>query len=344
MTPSTPLKTSALSVASALLLAACNQAQSQPPQPIRIDGSSTVYPITQAVVEEFQEHSQTKERNAKTPVQISVDISGTSGGFRKFCRGETQISGASRPISQEEIVACRESKVPYLEIPVAFDALTVVVNPQNNWMDSITLEELKTLWHPNAEGQIRNWNQIRPSLPDRPINLFGADVDSGTYDYFNEAVMAEIKISRKDYVGNEDDNLTVQAVSQDVNALGYFGLAYYEQNQHRLKALAIDNGNGAILPSRETVADATYQPLGRPLFIYVNLAMAQKNPKLQEFIRFYLDNGERIAEKIGYIPLPEEAYELGKVILYKGEVGTVFGGKSQFDLTLPDMLRQPAKF
>ncbi|WP_017303652.1 PstS family phosphate ABC transporter substrate-binding protein [Spirulina subsalsa] len=338
------LKTSALSVASALLLAACNQAQSQTPQPIRIDGSSTVYPITQAVVEEFQAQSQTKEQGTKPPAQITVEISGTSGGFRKFCRGETQISGASRPINQEEIVACRDNKVPYLEIPVAFDALTVVVNPQNNWIDSITLQELKTLWHPNAEGQIRNWNQIRSSLPDRPINLFGADVDSGTYDYFNEAVMAEIKVSRKDYVGNEDDNLTVQAVSQDVNAMGYFGLAYYEQNQHRLKALAIDNGKGEVLPSRETVADATYQPLGRPLFIYVNLAMAQKNPALQDFIQFYLDNGERIAEKIGYIPLPEEAYELGKIILYKGEVGTVFGGKSQFDLTLPDMLRQPAKF
>jgi phosphate transport system substrate-binding protein len=227
---------------------------------------------------------------------------------------------------------------------VAFDALTVVVNQENNWIDSITLEELKKMWEPAAEGKITNWNQIRPEFPNKPLNLFGAGQDSGTFDYFTEAVVGKSGASRKDYVASEDDNTLVQGVSQDPNALGYFGLAYYEQNPQKLKALGIDSGKGAILPSRETVVNSQYQPLARPLFIYVNAEKAQKSRALQEFVEYYLDNAESIVKEVGYIPLTDEHYHLATVTFFNGEVGTVFGGQSQFDVTLAELLRQKAKF
>jgi phosphate transport system substrate-binding protein len=227
---------------------------------------------------------------------------------------------------------------------VAFDALTVVVNQENNWIDSITLEELKKMWEPAAEGKITNWNQIRPEFPNKPLNLFGAGQDSGTFDYFTEAVVGKSGASRKDYVASEDDNTLVQGVSQAPNALGYFGLAYYEQNPQKLKALGIDSGKGVVLPSRETVVNSQYQPLARPLFIYVNGEKAQKSRALQEFVEYYLDNAESIVKEVGYIPLTDEHYHLAKVTFFNGEVGTVFGGQSQFDVTLAELLRQKAKF
>jgi len=266
--------------------------------------------------------------------EVSVKFSGTSGGFREFCAGKTDISNASRPIQADEMSLCNRYGVRYIELPVAFDALTVVVNQENNWIDSITLEELKKMWEPAAEGKITNWNQIRPEFPNKPLNLFGAGQDSGTFDYFTEAVVGKSGASRKDYVASEDDNTLVQGVSQDPNALGYFGLAYYEQNPQKLKALGIDSGKGAIVPSRETVVNSQYQPLARPLFIYVNGEKAQKSRALQEFVEYYLDNAESIVKEVGYIPLTDEHYHLATVTFFNGEVGTVFGGQSQFDVTL----------
>jgi phosphate transport system substrate-binding protein len=276
--------------------------------------------------------------------EVSVKFSGTSGGFREFCAGKTDISNASRPIQADEMSLCNRYGVRYIELPVAFDALTVVVNQENNWIDSITLEELKKMWEPAAEGKITNWNQIRPEFPNKPLNLFGAGQDSGTFDYFTEAVVGKSGASRKDYVASEDDNTLVQGVSQDPNALGYFGLAYYEQNPQKLKALGIDSGKGAIVPSRETVVNSQYQPLARPLFIYVNAEKAQKSRALQEFVEYYLDNAESIVKEVGYIPLTDEHYHLATVTFFNGEVGTVFGGQSQFDVTLAELLRQKAKF
>ena len=304
---------------------------------IAIDGSSTVYPITQKIVEEYQ-------TSQKKPVNIEVEFSGTGGGFDKFCRGETDINNASRPIQLEEMEVCNNSEVRYIELPVAFDALTVVVNPKNDWLDSITLEELAQIWSPDAEGKIISWNQIRPNFPNQPLNLYAPGQDSGTFDYFTEAVVGEAGASRTDYTASEDDDVLVQGVSQDSNALGYFGLAYYEQRADEMKAIAVDNGNGAVLPSIETVEQAQYQPLSRPLFIYVNIASAQKNQSLKQFIDFYLDQAPELVSEVGYVPLPEEAYHIDKVTFNKGEVGTVFEGQSQFNLTIPELLRKQARF
>jgi phosphate transport system substrate-binding protein len=326
-----------LSLGSVLLLTACSQANSQEPQSIKIDGSSTVYPITAAIVEEYN-------AQAKSPAQASIDFSGTGGGFRKFCAGETDISNASRPIQQDEMEACRQAGIRYIELPVAFDALVVVVNAKNDWVESLTTEELKTIWEPSAEQKITRWQQIRADFPDAPLTLYGPGEDSGTFDYFTEAITGEASVSRRDYVASEDDTILVTGIAQDPNALGYFGLSYYEQNQNQLKALAIDSGKGAIIPSRQAVENAEYQPLARPLFIYVNAAAAQKNPTLEQFIKFYLDRAPEIVSDIGYIPLTEEAYHINWVTFHNGEVGTVFEGKSQFDVTLPELLRKRAEF
>jgi phosphate transport system substrate-binding protein len=225
-----PLDVTRLIVSSlgTVLLASCNATTSQEVQPIKIDGSSTVYPITKAVADAYKS-------NKEQAVDITVDFSGTGGGFRKFCAGETDIQDASRPIQTKEMEACREAGVAYIEMPVAFDALTVVVNPKNNWLDSLTIEELQKIWEPAAEGKITRWNQVREDFPDQPLNLFGPGADSGTFDYFTEAVMGEANVSRKDYVASEDDDILVQGVSQDPNALGYFGLAYYEQRAKDMK-------------------------------------------------------------------------------------------------------------
>jgi phosphate transport system substrate-binding protein len=310
---------------------------SQEKQSIKIDGSSTVYPITQKVVEQYQ-------ANQKKTRDIEVEFSGTSGGFDKFCRGETDINNASRPIQLDEMEACNNSEVRYIELPVAFDALTVVVNPQNNWLDKITLEELAKIWSPDAEGKITRWNQVRSGFPDQPFNLYAPGQDSGTFDYFTEAVVGTAGLSRSDLTASEDDDVLVKGVSQDPNALGYFGLAYYEQRANEMKAVAVDNGKGAVLPSRETVENAQYQPLSRPLFIYVNAVSAQKNEALRKFIDFYLAQASELVTEVGYVPLPEEAYHIDKVTFHKGEVGTVFEGKSQFNLTIPELLRKQARF
>lgn len=300
---------------------------------IKIDGSSTVFPISKVLAEKFQ-----KEK--ANGVVVEVNFSGTTGGFKKFCAGETDISNASRPILAKEMQACKQAGVPYIELPVAFDALTVAVNPQNNWANEITLAELKKMWEPAAEGKITRWNQIRASWPNRPINLYGAGKDSGTFDYFTEAVVGEPDASRQDYTASEDDDFLVKGVSEDANALGYFGFAYYEANKDKLKALAIDSGKGPILPSRETVEKNQYQPLARPLFIYVNAKTAQTKPELISFVEFYLKNAAQAATSVGYIPLPNEAYRIALMHFYEGKVGTVFEGKAQLNLTLKELLRK----
>jgi phosphate transport system substrate-binding protein len=271
---------------------------------IEVDGSSTVFPITEAMAEEF---------GGQNPnVRVTVGVSGTGGGFERFCAGETAVQDASRPIDPEEREICEQNGIEFIELPVAYDGLSVVVNPNNDWADSITVEELKKIWEPAAEGKIERWNQVRPSWPDRPLVLAGAGTDSGTYDYFTEAIVGEEGASRGDYQASEDDNVLVQAVAQDENALGFFGLSYYEENRDKLKLLGIDDGEGPpIKPSQETVQNLTYQPLSRPLFIYVSKKAAEDRPEVAAFVDFYVnpENLRPINEEVGYVPLPDDVEE-----------------------------------
>ena len=307
---------------------------------IRIDGSSTVFPISELMVKQYR---QAEGDKAGT---IDIQFSGTGGGFKKFCAGETDINNASRPILKEEMEACGKVGVRFYELPIAFDALTLVVNPRNTWAKDITVAELKKIWEPAAQGKITNWKQVRDSYPDRPLKLYGAGKDSGTFDYFNEVTTGKPKESRTDYTASEDDNELVAGVLKDPNALGYFGLSYYEAKQNELKALAVDDGKGrgAILPSRETVEKAQYRPFSRPLFIYVNITAAQRKPELQAFVEYYLKNAKQLVTQVGYIPLPDEGYQLTTLHFYQGKVGTVFEGVPQPDLTIAQLLRKQAVF
>ncbi|MEA5617569.1 PstS family phosphate ABC transporter substrate-binding protein [Cronbergia sp. UHCC 0137] len=304
---------------------------------IKVDGSSTVHPITEAIAKEFS-------ANAKNKTQVQVSISGTGGGFEKFCNGETDINNASRPITKAEMANCSKNSIRYLELPIAFDALTIAVHPENNWAKDITVAELKKIWEPGAEGKITRWNQVRASWPDRPLTLYGAGKKSGTFDYFTEAIVGTAKASRNDYTGSEDDDVLVADINKDPNALGYFGYAYYEKNQDKLKVLAVDNGKGAVLPSRETVEKSTYQPLSRPLFIYANLWSSENKGTVYQFIEYYIKKVPKISVDVGYVPLPAEAYLIGSVHLNNGKVGTVFAGSSQIDLTLGELLRKQKEF
>jgi phosphate transport system substrate-binding protein len=255
-----------------------------------------VYPVTEAVAEDFQ-------KAAKGAVKVTVGISGTGGGFKKFCRGETDISNASRPILKKEMDECAKLGIKYYELPVAFDALTVVVNPKSK-ITQLTVEQLKKMWEPAAQGKVMNWNQVDASFADAPLKLFGAGSDSGTFDYFTEAVNGKSKASRGDFTASEDDNVLVQGVSRDVNALGYFGYAYYYENKAKLKAVAIVNSKGkAVLPSEQTVIDGSYNPLARPIFIYVNEKSYDK-PEVRQFVEFYMKNAAKMAKEVKYVPLP----------------------------------------
>src|SRR6187402_293575 len=232
-------------------------------QIVKVDGSSTVYPVTEAVAEDFQ-------KAKRQQIKVTVGISGTGGGFKKFCRGETDVSNASRPILKSEMADCQKAGIEYYELPVAFDALTVVINPRNTFIKQLTVAEMKKIWEPAAQGKVMRWNQVNPAWPDQPMKLFGPGADSGTFDYFTEAIVGKAKSSRGDFTASEDDNVLVQGVANDRNALGYFGFSYYIENQNKLKAVAIDGGKGAVGPSPKTVEDGTYQPLSRPIFIYVS--------------------------------------------------------------------------
>jgi len=303
---------------------------------VKIDGSSTVYPISEAVAEEFQK----MKRGA---IKVTVGISGTGGGFKKFCRGETDISDASRPISAKEMKACAEAGIKYVELPVAFDALTVVINPKNTWLSEIKVEELKKMWEPGAQAKVTHWNQINPAWPNAPLKLFGPGADSGTFDYFTDAINGKEKASRGDFTASEDDNVLVQGVSRDVNAIGYFGLAYYVENKDKLKAVPIVNKGTTrgVSPSLETVMDGTYQPLARPIFIYVS-DKALAKPEVREFIEFYIKHAPKLVKEVGYVPLSNEHYQQAARNFASKKLGTGFGGKSEVGVKVEELLARKA--
>ncbi len=319
------------------MIALGSVAQSATAQAIKIDGSSTVYPISEAVAEEFQVVK-------KAAVKVTVGISGTGGGFKKFCRGEIDISNASRPILKAEMEICKAAGIDYIELPIAYDALTVIVHKENAFLNSITVAELKKMWEPAAQGKIMKWNQVNPAWPDVPLKLFGAGSDSGTFDYFTEAVVGKAKSSRGDFTASEDDNVLVQGVSRDKAALGYFGYAYYAENQDKLKAVPIvaKAGAAAVGPSDKTVEDGTYQPLSRPIFIYVK-AKSLERPEMQEFISFYLKNVSKLAKEVRYIPLPKGVYDLATDHVTKKKTGTVFGGTAEVGVKIEELMRRESK-
>lgn len=267
---------------------------------IQIDGSSTVYPITEAIAEEF--------RIEQPDVEVTIGVSGTGGGFNKFARGETDINNASRPIKEQEAADCKNNNIGFVGLQVAYDGLVVVVNQENTWLNDISVEELKKIWEPAAQDKITRWNQINPEWPDEEFHLYGPGIASGTYDYFTEAIVGESGSSRGDYTASEDDNVLVQGIAGDKNGLGFFGLAYYEENKNKLKLVGVENEQGVVLPSVETVKNGSYSPLSRPVFIYVSDASA-KRPEVAAFVNFYLENASVLVPDVGYIPLTDEEYK-----------------------------------
>ncbi len=300
---------------------------------IRIDGSSTVYPITEAVAEEFQ-------KAKKGGVRVTVGISGTGGGFKKFCRGEIDISDASRPILKKEMDVCREQGIEYIELPVAYDGLAVIVNPKNTWVQSFTVADLKKMWEPAAQGTVMKWNQVRFEWPDASLKLFGPGADSGTFDYFTEAVNGKSKASRGDFTASEDDNVLVQGIAGDKNAVGYFGMAYYEENKDKLKVVAVVNPatNKEVIPSLRTVMDGSYAPLSRPLFVYINKKSVDK-PEVKEFVEYYLKNADMLTKQVKYVPLPANAYKLAQDRFARMKTGSMFGGEEKVGMKIEDLLK-----
>jgi phosphate transport system substrate-binding protein len=301
---------------------------------IKIDGSSTVYPISEAIAESFGK--------ANKGNKASVGQSGTGGGFKKFCRGETDISNASRPILQKEIDECKAKGIDYLEIPIAYDALTVVINPGNTWATTMKIADLKKMWEPAATAKVMKWKDVNPAFPDAKMTLFGAGKSSGTFDYFTEAINGKAKESRTDYTATEDDNVTVKGVMGDKNALGYFGYSYYEANKTKLKAVGIDSGKGPVLPSIETVKDGTYSPLSRPLLIYVSSKSLDK-PGMKEFVDYYMAQVPKASAETKYIPLPDTAYAKITEKVKAKKLGTVFGGKEAIGLKIDEILAKESK-
>jgi len=300
---------------------------------ILIDGSSTVFPITEAVAEEF--------RKVQGNVKVTVGVSGTGGGFQKFCNGETAMSDASRPITAKEIEACAAKGIEYIELAVAYDGLAVVANPQNTWATCMTVAELKKVWEPAAQGAITKWSQIRPEWPNETIRLFGPGTDSGTFDYFTEVVNGRAKDSRGDYTASEDDNVLVQGVAGDKYALGYFGLAYYEENRGKLKDVQVDGGKGGgcVTPSQQTVEGGTYAPLSRPLFVYVKKPEAEK-PEVKAFVDFYLKNAAKLSAEVGYVKFPDRFYNLVTTRWESRKAGTMYAN-APAGATLEQLLARP---
>jgi phosphate transport system substrate-binding protein len=306
-------------------------------QVITADGSSTVFPVTEAFAEEFQKVNR--------GLRVTVGRSGTGGGFEKFCRGETDISNASRPISATEVARCANAGIEYVELPVGYDGLAVLVHPKNTWVDHLTVAELKKIWEPAAQGKIMRWNQIRPGWPDREMRLFGPGVDSGTFDYFTEVITGKAKASRGDYTSSEDDNVLVQGISGDESALGYFGYAYYEENKDKLKLIPIDDGNddngsGPIAPTPETVSGGTYRPLSRPIFIYFK-AQGLQRPEVQKFAEFMVTDNGKLVREVGYVPLTDGEYGQVHARLQSRKTGSMYHGSSlPSTATLDQRLKQ----
>lgn len=317
------LQVALLGACASFFLVACDHGQpasqvSSLAGKITIDGSSTVYPLNQAMSKAF---------SASNPqVQFAVDFSGTGGGFRKFCGGSLDIAAASRPIKSEEGAQCQKQGVDYIELPVAFDSLAVVANAKNSFVDCMTVGELKNVWAPDAEGKITEWKQIRAAFPAQPLVLFGPGKDSGTFDYFTFAIVGTEASSRGDYSKSEDDAVIEHGVEGEPNALGYFGYAYYLANRDKLKVIAVDNGHGCVSPNFSTVADGTYQPLTRPLFLYVNMKSAGR-PEVSAFVGFYLstDNTKYVSD-VGYVPLPTRSLLAQMARFQKGVPGSALGG------------------
>lgn len=308
---------------------------------IKVDGSSTVYPITEAVAEEFQSET-------KGAVKVTVGISGTGGGFKKFARGETDISSASRPIKKEEIDECAKNGIEYIELPIAFDALTVVINKQNTWATTMTVAELKKLWEPDAQGKVMTWKQINPAWPDAKIDLFGAGTDSGTFEYFTEAVVGKAKASRGDYTASEDDNTLVKGVEGSKNGLGYFGMSYYLAHKDRLSAVSVawDKNKATtspVAPTPENVINASYAPLSRPLFIYVNKKSVETKPEVKQFVEFYLKSAKELVTEVKYVPLPDAAYTVITDRFAKMKTGSSFAGEPAIGLKIDDILKRELK-
>lgn len=296
---------------------------------VKVDGSSTVFPLTEAAAEGF-----TKETGGAT--RVTVGVSGTGGGFKKFCRGEIDISNASRPIMAKEISECKKKGIKYIEIPIAYDGLTLVINKQNTWAKNLTVAELKTMWEPAAQGKITNWNQIRSSFPNAPLRLFGAGTASGTFDYFTEAIVGKAKSSRGDYTATEDDNVTVNGVVRDKNAIGYFGVAYYEEHKDKLDAVKV----GGVTPTAANIKSGKYSPLSRPIFVYVN-AKSAANPAVKQFMEYYLKNATAINNKVKYVALPADAYKVGLNRLNQVKTGSIFGGKEKIGVKVAELLAAP---
>ena len=321
----------------AAAMALCGAAFAQQGPVVKIDGSSTVFPITEAVAEDFQ-------KMKKGAVKATVGISGTGGGFKKFCRGEIDIANASRPILKKEMEDCKAAGIKYIELPVAFDALTVVTHPNNKFLTQITVDELKKMWEPAAQGKVMRWNQVNPAWPDAPMKLFGAGADSGTFDYFTEAIVGKAKSSRGDFTASEDDNVLVQGVSRDVNSLGYFGYAYYAENSKKIRAVPIVEkaGKPAVLPSMETVINGTYQPLARPIFIYISAKSLDK-PEIKEFVEYYLKSAPKLVKEVKYVPLTDADYKHALENFNKKKTGTAFGGEAEVGVKVSDLLRRDPK-
>jgi len=298
------------------------------PQTIAIDGSSTVFPITEAVAEEFQKTNK---------VRVTIGVSGTGGGFKKFCANEIAVAGASRPIKASEVDQCRKAGIEYIELPVAYDGIVVAVHKDSTFADSIKVDDLKRMWEPAAQGKIKRWNQIREDWPDQELLLFGAGVDSGTYDYFTKAIVGEEHSSRGDFTSSEDDNVLVQGVATAPGALGFFGIAYFEENKDKLRLLAVDPGTGPIKRSVEIVANGTYQPLSRPILIYVSKKAADR-PEVVDFVTYYLTKGRPLVKETGYIALPERAYAMTLKRFNDRVTGTLFADGTKIGVTVEQLL------
>jgi phosphate transport system substrate-binding protein len=303
-------------------------------QTVRIDGSSTVYPITEGVAEDFQK---------ETKIRVTVGVSGTGGGFKKFCRGEIDVANASRPITQNEIADCAKQGIKFYEMPVAFDAMTVVIHPKNTFVKQLTIQQLRKMWEPAAQGKITRWNQIDPTWPNQRLSLFGPGADSGTFEYFTEAVNGKSKASRGDFTASEDDNILVKGVSTHPFGLGYFGYAYYEENKSKVKAVPIVNKDGvAVYPNEKSVMDGTYNPLARPIFIYVK-EDSLKQPHVRRFVEFYMKNVSRITKEIKFVPLPDKVYIANLKHIENNRVGSVFGGHNKVGMTIEELVNAEVK-